>query len=140
MQGGGYSGGGGGCARSQSAAPGARSKSPRRSLSPPADGAWRYTGAPHLPLFARPPGLGSPSLASHSIARPADSKSRTEHFSYRYRRRDVRAHTLCRDCCYRSTVRLFLLPTVYSVFIFTHLSFTSPIRCLPDPDRYVTTV
>ncbi|XP_048481598.1 regulating synaptic membrane exocytosis protein 2 isoform X13 [Plutella xylostella] len=41
-------GGGGGGARSQSAAPGARgprarSKSPRRSLSPPAD-SWRYTG------------------------------------------------------------------------------------------------
>ncbi|GBP73632.1 Regulating synaptic membrane exocytosis protein 1 [Eumeta japonica] len=72
---GGYNG-----ARSQSAAGGARpprsrSKSPRRSLSPPADGAWCYTGASRrghraflaASISAHPHGtLAASALAGHS--------------------------------------------------------------------------
>lgn len=57
LQNGGYS-----VARSQSAAgvarpPRARSKSPRRSLSPPADRDWRYTGAAGARRLYQPIGI-----------------------------------------------------------------------------------
>ncbi|XP_048005055.1 regulating synaptic membrane exocytosis protein 2 isoform X9 [Leguminivora glycinivorella] len=73
---GGYSTG-----RSQSAAAGARpararSKSPRRSLSPPADrdGAWRYTGGPGVPVCEE---REASRLPTHAYAPRFQSRSAT---------------------------------------------------------------
>ncbi|XP_063392957.1 regulating synaptic membrane exocytosis protein 2 isoform X9 [Cydia fagiglandana] len=73
---GGYSTG-----RSQSAAAGARpararSKSPRRSLSPPADrdGAWRYTGGPGVPVCEE---REATRLPTHAYAPRFQSRSAT---------------------------------------------------------------